>query len=166
MKYLYKITFICLFLAFNSMASEVDELIPQAKVDHFIELAFSQKSSTYTEYAVLFNFCQQRAEHADCKKPFEEAESRYKVAEANHKVLLMVANTDMKSLEMPVAGEQELTSLLAEQDYVDEEVAHTSALVNALNLWLEDNQMPQTDKVYFLHSLMVKVDSAHQKQAQ
>ncbi|GEA61146.1 hypothetical protein [Vibrio comitans] len=164
MKHLYKIALVCVVFAFNSVASEVDGLFPEVRVNHFIDLAFSEKSDTYTEYAILFNFCQQRAEHADCKQPFQDAESRYKVAEANHKVLLMVASTDMKTLEMPLAGEHELTQLLAKQGYLDE-TSQTTTLLSALNLWLKDNSLPPTDKVYFLHSLMVKVDSASSEQA-
>ncbi|MGR6838199.1 hypothetical protein ACU5DF_03445 [Aliivibrio wodanis] len=135
------------------------------QVEKMILLAYENKRSRYTEFAQLFNFCQQKPSHQDCNERYEKVTASYEMVKANYNVLNMVNSKELQYLMMPEINYPELVTALQDLGYLKDGMTsdvNYSDTLTALNQWLVMHDMETTEHVYLLHSLMIRTEELAQ----
>ena len=135
------------------------------QVDKIVSVAYDNKKVRYTEFAQLFNFCQQKPKHQDCQQKYEKATSNYEQVKANYAVIRMVNTPELQTLSMPEINYPELVESLQDLGYLEDGITRNidyKDTLLALNKWLEIHEMEKTSKIYLLHALMVQAEELSQ----
>tara|TARA_Y100001956_G_scaffold62423_1_gene62433 strand:+ start:860 stop:1378 length:519 start_codon:yes stop_codon:yes gene_type:complete len=157
---LYAVSFCLAVFSFASFSEDEAVGFNQSAVELSIKQAYQLKSARYTDFAVMFNFCQQKPTHSDCGEKYAQLQSDYQWAEANYKVLLMVWQSEFRTLLMPKVSEQELTHDLQTLGYVESsQLSQPEAIQKATAKWLSNNDMTYDGNIYLLHQLMIRTEA-------
>ncbi|OCH13702.1 MULTISPECIES: hypothetical protein [unclassified Aliivibrio] len=158
---------VCLFgLSSYAQSSEKKEYeFDSVQVDKIMSVAYENKKARYTEFAQLFNFCQQKPNHQDCQQKYEKATSNYESVKANYSVINMVNTPELQTLLMPEITYPELVDSLKGLGYLKNGMTsdiNYEDTLSALNEWLEIHEMEKTSTIYLLHALMVQTEELSQ----
>ncbi|GAL33466.1 hypothetical protein JCM19240_2162 [Vibrio maritimus] len=138
-------------------ASEQNSL---EQVAHFQHLAFENKAKTYTDYARLFNLCQQKPNAMQCGKEYRDAEQMYLSAKARSDVLDLLIKGDNFRAPLPESAQVDLTKALIEVGYLDGvNVPSEKQLLAAVNKWNKQNNIERTDRLLLIQLMMIQIDA-------
>lgn len=146
-------------------AEKNEYVFDSVQVDKIVSVAYENKKTRYTEFAQLFNFCQQKPKHQGCQQKYEKATSNYEQVKANYTVIRMVNTPELQTLSMPEINYPELVESLQDLGYLDDGITRNidyKDTLLALNEWLEIHEMEKTSKIYLLHALMVQAEELSQ----
>ncbi|QFI38325.1 hypothetical protein FR932_10935 [Moritella marina ATCC 15381] len=174
MKYINNRALVVLLSLFSlqSMAVEYQPelataVFPKAQLQPLIERTYGEMSRRYTIFAEQFNYCQQKPKSEDCQKPYEEVKQRYTAAKALYDTVEMTLLPQFIFLESPKSSWQSLNIALVNLHYLDAalpvEQLTEAQLLPAVNQWLIAHELPTTDTLYLLQTLLIESDNLQQQ---
>ncbi|USD63680.1 hypothetical protein J4N45_22180 [Vibrio sp. SCSIO 43140] len=132
------------------------ELFDEQVIGRFIDNAFAHKSDTYTDYAILFNLCQQDPNNELCGSELDVQKAQYQRAKASHDSLAMVWKSEFKDLMLPPMAYQQMVNELKQLGYLTQSTDVPVAKVHAaLNQWLVKQGLAPTQEIYLMHGYLV-----------
>jgi hypothetical protein len=158
-----------LLLVFSSqlIAETIEQVLPEKQLKPLVTKARQDMETSYTNYAVQFNYCQKAPNAPECGKPYEKLQSRYIHSESIYKSLLITLNDDFKSFIAPPSALRQLATDLYELGYLKEKVAldtiNKGNILPALSLWLKAKNLPISEQVYLLQTQLVYADRVQQQ---
>jgi hypothetical protein len=172
MKYINKKMFLVLLSVFSlqAVAAESERaaaLFPDAQMQPLVKKAYSEMSRRYTVFAESFNYCQQKPKSDECQKPYEDVQKSYTAAKAIYDTVEMSLLPQFMLLESPQGSLSSLNVSLVKLNYLDAELPaeeiSDAALLPAVNKWLKAHDLPVTDKLYLLQTLLIESDNLQQQ---
>ncbi|WP_295890492.1 hypothetical protein [uncultured Vibrio sp.] len=132
------------------------------RISHYQEIAFENRASKYTDYAQLFNLCQQTPNATACGKEYKQAEQTYLTAKARSDVLDLLVKADNYMAPLPGSAYKDLASVLETTGYIsDFENVSDKQLLTAVNQWNQDNGFDETDRLLLIQLILIQTDASH-----
>lgn len=156
----------------QTMAAESDSelaaaVFPEAQLQPLVKKTYSEMSRRYTIFAELFNYCQQKPKSEDCQQPYEDVKQNYTASKAIYDTVEMSLLPQFMLLEAPQGSFSSLNAALVKLNYLDAEIPveqlTQAALLPAVNKWLKAHDLPATDKLYLLQTLLIESDNLQQQ---
>ncbi|WP_017220423.1 hypothetical protein [Moritella dasanensis] len=156
----------------QSMAVEpqpelANAVFPQVQLQPLVEKTYAEMSRRYTIFAEQFNYCQQKPKSESCQKSYEEVKQSYTAAKALYDTVEMTQLPQFMLLESPQGSLSSLNVSLVKLNYLDAELPAEEisdvALLPAVNKWLKAHDLPATEKLYLLQTLLIESDNLQQQ---
>lgn len=138
----------------------VENVLPKEKVEPLINDSYALLSTAYTDFARLFNICQNDPGNEACDERFDLVKSCFKKVESNNTVLKALATSDLKPIHLPEFQLIELQRSLSKLGYIpkiqQEDDLNRSALMQGLSSWTDANDLPEANEIYLMHLVLVR----------
>lgn len=151
----------------NSWAQEVPKLgltaTQKQTVEEYKSLSYRIMGEYYTSYTSLFNLCQQFPDDKDCGDKYHQAESQYRTAKSINSVFNMLIDKQMTDTLLPFVAYPDVSRSLIALERIDEPKDNgqvsEKVLNEAVNQWMREHQLPQTQQMYMLQYVMIRTDA-------
>lgn len=141
-------------------AADATEHNDLALVAHFQHLAFENKANRYTDYARLFNLCQQKPKAEQCGNKYRNAEQTYLSAKARSDVLGLLVKADNYHAPLPGTAHVDLAKALNKIGYLAEANQYSEKqLLDAVNSWNQHNNFEPSDRLLLIQLVMIQIDA-------
>lgn len=175
MKYMNKNMLLVLLSVFSMQSMAVESkpelavaVFPKEQLQPLVKKTYSEMSRRYTIFAELFNYCQQKPKSEDCQKPYQDVKQSYTAAKALYDTVEMSLLPQFMLLEAPQGSFSSLNVALVKLNYLDAELPaeelSEAALLPAVNKWLKAHDLPATETLYLLQTLLIESDNLQQQE--
>lgn len=144
------------------VASTESTYFPNSIIQPMVDESFNTMAKEYGTYASYFNVCQKKPDEPVCGAPYQTAMTRYKQTKANHDVLSLLWESDLKNMPLPKIAENALAESLVSLGYLEANEDNVFSYQDtklATDTWMHDKGLPETESLLLMHQVLVKSEA-------
>ncbi|RJG40198.1 hypothetical protein [Motilimonas pumila] len=141
-----------------AVGSEI-KMATRAVLTRYEHTAFALMKQSYRHYLSLHGRCQESEQETECEQSFTQAKIHYMATKANWDVMQLLEQANSYQLALSPSVYPSLGHALNELGYqVKTDHVSERALLSAIADWSEDHGVPETDRVFLLHWVLIQTD--------